>query len=59
MLKVLFLYVFSRDCLRSLFSVGEDSLLWRVSSHSGLQDVGNPKGGFVVPASVEPLWFIM
>lgn len=55
MLKVLFSYVFSRDCLCSLFSVGEDPLLWRVSSHSGLQDVGNPKGGFVVPASVEPL----
>lgn len=55
MLKVLFSYVFSQDCLSSLFSVGEDSLLWRVSSHSGLQDVSNPKEGFVVPASVKPL----
>ena len=38
---ILFWYVFSRDCLCSLFSIGGDSLLWRVSSHTGYASIIN------------------
>ena len=38
---ILFWYVFSRDCLCSLFSIEGDSLLWRVSSHTGYASIIN------------------
>ena len=38
---ILFRYVFSRDFLCSLFSIGGDSLLWRVSAHTGYASIIN------------------